>query len=111
MGLKRLFRSCFGKRSNKVGVMSVEETEAYSNLEEERKSELVEDAVSKKQLLWMMFQVGVKDHANDQPSVVDVVGHKITGLVHKKEGMAFNIECQSKFCRLPPLSISGKQFF
>lgn len=67
--------------------MSVEETEAYSKLEEERKSELVEDAVSKKQLLWMMFQVGVKDHANDQPSVVDVVGHKITGLVHKKEGM------------------------
>lgn len=39
-----LIQSCISKRNNKVDVMSKEEEEAYSKMEEEIKKELLEGA-------------------------------------------------------------------
>lgn len=50
-----LIQSCIGKKSNKVDVISEEEAEAYSKMEEEIKKELVKDYIQTKSLSWMIF--------------------------------------------------------
>lgn len=102
-----LIQSCIGKRSNKVDVMSEEEAEAYSKMEEEIKKELVEgDIIQTKSLPWMMFCTEpntTKTYADDVP------GSTLSAVVQKKGSVAFNIEYKSTLPKLPPINAKRVQ--
>nr|XP_034339067.1 uncharacterized protein LOC117693083 [Crassostrea gigas] len=95
-------QSCIGKRSNKVDVMSEEEGNAYSKMEEEIKKEIMEDSMQTKPLPWMMF---CTEHDKTKACAEEVPGSTVTEVMKKRGGMAFNIEYKSSVPKLPPLSV------
>lgn len=97
-----LIQSCIGKRNNKVGVMSEEEANAYSKMEEEIKKEIMEDSMQTKPLPWMMF---CTEQDKTKACAEEVPGSTVTEVMKKRGGMAFNIEYKSSVPKLPPLSV------
>ncbi|XP_011415153.3 uncharacterized protein [Magallana gigas] len=101
-----LIQSCIGKRSNKVDVMSEEEAEAYSKMEEEIKKELMGDNIQTKPLPWMMF---CTDPSVKKPQADEVPDSPVLGVVQKKGGLAFDIEYKSTVPKLPPINAQRVQ--
>ena len=101
-----LIQSCLGKKSNKVGVLSEEEEEAYGKIEEETKKEMEDDIIHTKPLPWLMFCT--------EPSITKAAntgeGHNsaVTEVVQKKGGVAFSIEYKSTVPKLPPINLTRK---
>ena len=77
-----LIHSCLGKKSNKVGVLSEEEEEAYGKIEEETKKEMEDDIIHTTPLPWLMFctEPSITKAANtdegDSSTVTEVVQKK-----------------------------------
>ncbi|XP_011412266.2 uncharacterized protein [Magallana gigas] len=101
-----LIQSCIGKRSNKVDVMSEEEAEAYSKMEEEIKKELVDDNIQTKPLPWMMF---CTEPIVPKPFTDEVPGSPVLEVVQKKGGVAFDIGYKSTVPKLPPINAKRVQ--
>ena len=101
-----LIQSCLGKKSNKVGVLSEEEEEAYGKIEEETKKEIEDDIIHTKPLPWLMFCT--------EPSIVKAANtdegdsSTVTEVVQKKGGVSFSIEYKSTVPKLPPINLTRK---
>ncbi len=102
-----LIQSCIGKRSNKVDVMSPEEAEAYSKMEEEIKKGLLQgDNIQTKPLPWMMFCT----EPNAKKSYADEVPDSpVLEVVQKKGGVSFDIGYKSTVPKLPPINVKRVQ--
>ena len=101
-----LIQSCLGKKSNKVGVLSEEEEEAYGKIEEETKKEMEDDIIHTKPLPWLMFctEPSITKGANTDEEDSSTV----TEVVQKKGGVSFSIEYKSTVPKLPPINLTRK---
>ena len=99
-----LIQSCLGKKSNKVGVLSEEEEEAYGKIEEETKKEMEDNIIHTKPLPWLMFCTEPSITANTGEGH----GSRVTEVVQKKGGVAFSIEYKSTVPKLPPINMTRK---
>ncbi|XP_065927275.1 uncharacterized protein [Magallana gigas] len=97
-----LIQNCISKRNNKVYVMSKEEEEAYSKMEEEIKKELLEgDDIQTKPSPWMMF---CTEPNTIKPKADEIPSGTVSEVVQKKGGVAFNVEYKSTVPKLPPIN-------
>ncbi|XP_061174790.1 uncharacterized protein LOC133183924 [Saccostrea echinata] len=103
-----LLHSCMRKRSNKVGIMTNEEEEAYKKIEREIKNEVLEETMQKKPLPWLMFNSSLlecKLHTNPGEG-----NERISNIVKKKDGMAFSLDFKSSLpAKLPPIKITSSR--
>ena len=100
-----LIHSCLGKKSNKVGVISEDEADAYWKMEEEIKKQEVDDIIQTKPMSWLMFAAKPNDSGYKSGSD-EANSSKVTLVVKKKGGVAFSIEYKSSVPKLPPINLS-----
>ncbi|XP_062621387.1 uncharacterized protein LOC134282968 [Saccostrea cucullata] len=104
-----LLHSCMRKRSNKVGIMTDEEEEAYKKIERELKNEVLEDSIPNKPLPWLMFCTSLTDgekvHTNPAEG-----NDGISDVVKNKDGMAFNLDFKPTLpAKLPPIKVTSSR--
>ncbi|XP_061192984.1 uncharacterized protein LOC133200865 [Saccostrea echinata] len=103
-----LLHSCMRKRSNKVGIMTDEEEEAYKKIERELKNEELEETIQKKPLPWLMFSSSPLEVERMRTNPAE--GNEISDVVKKKDGMAFNISLKAALpAKLPPIKITASR--
>ncbi|XP_061191722.1 uncharacterized protein LOC133199942 [Saccostrea echinata] len=101
-----LLHSCMRKRSNKVGIMTDEEEEAYKKIERELKNEVLEESIQNKPLPWLMFSSTSSEREKAYTNLAQ--GDEISDVVKKKDGIAFNLDFKSALpAKLPPIKITS----
>jgi hypothetical protein len=96
-----LFNSCLRKR-NKVGVVSLEEEEAYKKINREAEQELLEDKAET--VICRLENAKATNITSDTKIEKSKGGEKaVTEIVKAKGGVAFDVNFQSKVPKLPPI--------
>ncbi|XP_061175690.1 uncharacterized protein LOC133184619 [Saccostrea echinata] len=95
------------KRSNKVGIMTDEEEEAYKKIERELKNEVLEENKQKKPLPWLMFSSSSLESERMHTNPAEG-NDRISNVVRKKDGMTFNLDLKCALpAKLPPIKITS----